>query len=378
MFNVLFAAEYFYANPDFVRLSEELARRDHRLSVATSMRVVDQPEHKSGLTIFNMEPLATIYSIPHTLSFPIFKISDIVKTHGINVIHAINDHSTNVASASLLSRATDIPFVYTIQGPGTRTGHPLVDTIVSLYDLTFERWIAKAARKVILLSKSLISTAEKLRIDKEKISVIPSGVDNNYFDPGNREVKRKTERLRDRFDVDDKMIVGFVGRLVPAKGLGYLFSAIKTIQKENSNIVLLIVGDGAQRRDLEIMAKNLKVKAIFAGWQHDLRPYYSLMDIFVLPSLFEGLPNVILEAMAMRIPVVATSVGGNPDVVSNDENGFLVPPRNFVKLAAVLERLVEDKQLRIRMGKLSRMIIQKDFQWSTAVDKVEKVYRELA
>lgn len=376
--NILFVAEYFYANPDFVRLSEELAKRNHNLSVATSFRAVDKRGHGSSMTVFEIEPLVTIYKIPHTLSFPISKISEIAKTQGINVIHAINDHSTNVASASLISKTTQIPFIYTIQGPGTRTGHPLVDSLVAMYDLTFERWISRIARKVILLSKSLISTAEKLGVDKNKILVVPSGIDKVYFDPERREVKMKRAQLRNEFDVDDEVVVGFVGRLVPAKGLIYLFSAVKTIQEKHSNIVLLVVGDGAQRSDLEIMAKNLKVRTIFAGWQRDLRPYYSLMDIFVLPSLFEGLSNVVLEAMAMRMPVVATSVGGNPDVVSSGENGFLVPPRDVSKLAAALARLVEDSQMRIKMGMLNRMKVEKDFQWDTSVEKVEKVYRELA
>lgn len=376
--NILLVAEYFYANPDFVRLSEELAKRNHNLSVATSFRAIDEPERESSVKVFEIKPLVTIYRIPHTLSLPISKILKIAKMQSVNVIHAVNDHSTNVASASLVSETIQTPFIYTIQGPGTRTGHPLVDSLVAMYDLTFERWISSIARKVILLSKSLISTAEKLRVDKSKISVVPSGIDTAHFDPERREVRMKREQLLNEFGVDDKVVVGFAGRLDPLKGLTYLLSAVKAIQEEHSNIVLLVVGDGAQRGDLEIMAKSLKVRTIFAGWQHDLRPYYSLMDVFVLPSLYEGLSNVILEAMAMRIPVVATSVGGNPDVVSNGKNGFLVPPRDVSRLAAALARLVEDRQMRIKMGMLNRMKVRKDFQWDTAVEKVEKVYRELA
>ena len=376
--NILLVAEYFYANPDFVRLSEELARRNHNLSVATSLRTVDKSKRESGVEVFEIEPFVTIYRIPHTLSFPISKILKVANMQSVDVIHAVNDHSTNVACASLVSETIQTPFIYTIQGPGTRTGHPLVDTLVATYDLTFERWISRIARKVILLSKSLISTAEKLRIDKRKISVVPSGIDTAHFDPEHREIRTKRDQLLNEFNVDDKVVVGYAGRLDPHKGLTYLFSAVKALQEEHSNIVLLIAGDGAQRGDLETKAKNLKVKTVFAGWQHDLRPYYSLMDVFVLPSLFEGLSNVILEAMAMEIPVIATTVGGNPDVVSNGENGFLVPPRNVSKLAAALARLVEDRQMRMKMGKLNRLKVKEDFQWDTAVEKVEKVYRELA
>ena len=140
--NVLLVAEYYVANPDFVRLGEELAMRGHNVSVATSLRPVDLFRTDKGVKLFGIAPLASIYKIPHTLSFPIAQIRRIVGAEKIDIIHTVNDHSTNVVVAALVSLAAKRPFVYTIQGPGTRTGHPLVDSLVSAYDLTVERWIA--------------------------------------------------------------------------------------------------------------------------------------------------------------------------------------------------------------------------------------------
>jgi len=177
--------------------------------------------------------------------------------------------------------------------------------------------------------------------------------------------------------INDEVVIGFAGRLVPAKGLNYLFSALKQIQDKHPNIAFLVVGDGAQRIELETLAKELKVKTIFAGWQSDMLPYYALMDIFVLPSLFEGLPNVILEAMAMKTPVIATDVGGNPDVLSNGENGFIVPARDVSKLAFALTKLVENDDMRAKIGMKNRQKVEKDFQWSRTVEKIEKVYSEV-
>jgi glycosyltransferase involved in cell wall biosynthesis len=377
--NVLLVAEYYVANPDFVRLGEELATRGHNVSVATSLRSVDRFSSENGVKLSEIEPLVTIYKIPHTLSFPIEQIRRIVKEEKIDVIHTVNDHSTNVVTAALVSMATGKPFVYTIQGPGTRTGHLLVDSLVSTYDLTVERWISKHADRVILLSTGLFSTAEKLRVKRDKVAVIHSGIDFVRFNRDQQEVKEKTAQLKDGLKIqDDDVVVGYAGRLVPAKGLTYLFSAVKQIEDKHRDIVLLIVGDGAQRGELEALARDLKVRTLFAGWQRDIIPYYALMDIFVLPSFFEGLPNVVLEAMAMKNAVIATAVGGNPDVLATGENGFLVPVKNVSKLSSALARLVGDADLRGKMGLNNRLKVERDFRWSSAVEKVEKVYYEVA
>lgn len=377
--NILLVAEYYFANPDFVRISKELAKRKHNVSVATSMRTVDKEHEENDVKIFEIEPLVTIHRIPHTLSFPILQLSQIVKEQDADIIHALNDHSTNVATAALVAKASSHPFAYTLQGITTKTGHLLVDSLVELYDLTVERWIAREAQKVIVLSKSLIPAAvSRFKIQSRKIVVIPSGVDTAQFNPELSDVKQKASQLKDELNLGNELVIGYVGRLFPAKGLTYLFSAVKEIQDKHSDIALLIVGDGAQRNDLEVLAKHLKVRTLFVGWQRNVVPFYSLMDIFVLPSLFEGLPNVVLEAMAMKTALVATNVGANPEVLSNGKNGFLVPACDIQKLAAALEKLIDDDDLRVKMGVFNRQKVEESFGWSQTVERIEKVYSEIA
>lgn len=373
---ILFVAEYYLANPPLVELSSELAKRKHSVSVVTSFRNFDKRESYKGIDTFEITPLVTIHSVPHSLSFPLSYIHTLVQEREVEIIHALMDYSTNTAAASFVSKVTDIPFVYNVQGMGTRTGRFVVDALAECYDWTIERFISRNAKKLILLSKSLISRTRKLGVPDSKIVVIPSGVDGAHYNPERHEVKRKASQLRDEFGVHNEVVVGFVGRLYPAKGLTYLFSAVKRIQSKHPNITLLVVGDGAQRNELEAMSRKLKVRTIFAGWQRDTVPYYSLMDIFVLPSLFEGLPNVILEAMAMRKAVIATKVGGNPDVLSDGENGFLVPAQNVQRLTLALEKLIADENLRIQMGTINRQKIEEHFLWSKTTDRVEKVYSE--
>ena len=374
--HILLVAEYYFANPPLIHLATELVRRKHDVSVVTSLRAVDPKISTDVMRIFEIEPFVTIYKIPRTISFPLLKLQQIVKKQTIDVIHSPNDGSTNVATAAMVAIFTHKTFIYTIQGPGTRTGHPLVDTLANLYDYTIDRWLAKEAQKVILLSQSLISRANKLRCERSKIVVIPSGVDSKHFNPERYDVKKQAREIKNQLNINDEIVVGYVGRLYPAKGLDYLLRAVKELQGKYSNIIVLMVGDGALRNRLEAMARDLGVKSIFVGWQRDAAPYYALMDVFALPSFFEGLPNVILEAMAMKIPVVATEVGGNPDILSNGENGFLVPVRDVRQLALALEKLIADETLRTQMGTVNRQKIEEHFLWSKTAENVEKVYRD--
>jgi glycosyltransferase involved in cell wall biosynthesis len=375
---ILFVAEYYFANLDFVKLSSELARRKHSVSVATSFRKFDKQESYKGVDVFEITPFITIHSIPHSLSFPLTKILRIVRERDIEIIHALTDYSTNTAAAFFVSQITDIPFVYTLQGIGTRTNRFVVDALAECYDRTIERFISKNAKKHILLSKSLISRTRKLGVPDSRVVVIPSGIDCTHFDPRRPEVRRKAAELRNDFGIpEDVVVVGFVGRLVPAKGLMYLLAAMKQIQREFPNVALLFVGDGPQKAELQSKAKELNLKTVFAGYQTDTPPYYALMDVFVLPSFFEGLPVVVLEAMAMKKPVVATNVGGTSDLVVDGENGFLVTTKDAEQLASALKKLIKDESLRAKMGNTSREIAQKNFMWDSIVNKVETVYKEV-
>jgi len=376
--NVLFVAEYYFANPDFVRLSLELAQRGHCISVATSLRNVDRFKTEEGVRIFEIKPFVTIYSIPHSLSFSLPLIHRITREQNIDIIHALMDYSTNTAFGALVSKIDGIPFVYTVQGMGTRTNKFVVDALAEIYDRSIERIISKAAKKIILLSKGLLPRAKKLGVKNGNIAIVPSGVDYDHFDPERPDVRKKAAILRQKLGVGDNwIVVGFVGRLVAAKGLSYLISALRHVERKNANIVLLLVGDGSQKTYLESIAKELAVKTIFAGWQNDTVSYYALMDIFVLPSFFEGLPNVVLEAMAMQKPVIATNVGGNPDLITPGENGFLVPAGDYKDMCHALNTLIGDRDLRTRMGMANRRKVKNFFSWGTVVQQVETIYNQI-
>jgi len=370
-------AKHYFGNPDLVKLSRELAQRNHDVSVATSFRSVDKHKRINDIDIFEINSLVTIHRIGYKLGFPFARIYRIVNKQGVEIIHGLGDLSINTAFAAVVSKVAKVPFVYTIQGSGMTTESLMADILGGLYNRTVRRLIVKRAKRVILLSERLFSRARELGFEENKVVVVPSGIDHAYFDPERYDVKREAAVLREELNISDSIVIGYVGRLIPAKGLTYLISAMHQIQSEHSNIYLVIVGDGPERMNLERMTKSLKMKVTFTGWQAETLPYYALMDIFVLPSFFEGLPNVILEAMAMEKPIVATDTGGIPDLIVNGKNGFLVPTRNSASISLNVKKLIESDELRRNMGRLNRETVIKKFSWKEIISKIESVYTSM-
>lgn len=354
-----------------------MVRRGHQVSVATSMRIFDKLVLESEIEVFRIRPILGIYSLGYYFAFPFSRILEIVRRGNVDIVHALQDYSANSATAAIVSWVTNVPFVYTIQGIGVKTGNLTADILLGFYDRTVEHLITRRASRVILLSKHLLTRAVQLGVNERKATVVPSGVDYSIFDPRRPEVTRKRDILREEFGIKEDIIIGYVGRLIPSKGIEYLVRAVYEISDKARRVTLLVVGDGPYKKDLDIISRDLGLRTIFAGWQAETAPYYALMDIFALPSPFEGLPNAVLEAMAMEKPIVATDIGGIPDLVEDGENGFLVPAFDHKRMASALLDLVRDGDLRARMGHIGREKIKKSFSWDAIAPRVEQVYRDI-
>lgn len=211
---------------------------------------------------------------------------------------------------------------------------------------------------------------------KEKLAVISSGVDlNRYKEPSSEEKKNFKKELG---VLENSLVVGTVGRLVPVKGPESLIEASKIIVSKYPDTYFLFVGDGPLRQSLEMKAIQIGVKKniIFLGWRDDVSKIISIFDIFVLPSLNEGMGRVLVEAMALQKPIVASRVGGIPDLVSHGKNGFLVPPKNPMKLAKYIMILLEDQGKRETMGLAGQETIS-NFSKEKMIEDTEKLYEEL-
>ena len=184
--------------------------------------------------------------------------------------------------------------------------------------------------------------------------------------------------VRSRLQIGEHEIVfGYVGRLSDEKGVEHLLSALACRAPEPP-WRLLIVGDGPRRRDLEQAASRtgLAERITFAGFQSDASAWYAAMDLFVLPSLTEGTPMALLEAMIRRLPVVATAVGGVPAIVSNRSNGILVPAGNPQALSDALSELANDDALRVRLSNAGYETVHERYDVGTWVSRVRSVYQQ--
>ncbi|MBI4635717.1 MAG: glycosyltransferase [Candidatus Rokubacteria bacterium] len=209
-----------------------------------------------------------------------------------------------------------------------------------------------------------------------RIEVIPPGVDVKRFEPGPRD-----EAVRAEWGVGpgDRLVV-CVGRLDRYKGQQYLLEAVAILGRERPNIRLALVGDGRFRPRLEAQASALGIgpRVIFSGALADVRRALAAADLFVLPSEEEGMPGAVLEAMAMGLPVVATAVGGVPEIVVDGETGMLVAPRQPTALAEAMGRVLEDPALAGRVGCLGRRRVVEEFSIERSVALTEKLYARLA
>ena len=186
--------------------------------------------------------------------------------------------------------------------------------------------------------------------------------------------------LRPALGIDPgAIVVGYVGRLVPIKDLATMLDAVAAARASVPGLVLVVAGDGPERPRLQARAAELGIaRAVhWLGWTEDLGAVYQTMDVCALSSLNEGTPVALIEAMAAGRPVVATSVGGVPDVVEDGRAGFLVGPRDAGALAAAIGRLARDAEARRRMGEAGRSAVATRFGHERLVDDIERLYRQL-
>jgi glycosyltransferase involved in cell wall biosynthesis len=239
-----------------------------------------------------------------------------------------------------------------------------------IYDISFFsrkmlKVILKDAAKVIVLTEYMKKELQKIYYGK--ILVIPNGIElDNY-----KNLQKQNFRL------NNKKIIMFLGTLRLVKGLKYLIKAMELIQAEMENTILMIIGDGEDRKSLEAMVIKLHLEkvVIFNGKipNKDIPKYLVQGDVFVLPSLSEGFPNVLLEAMAAGLPIVSTNVNGLSEIIINEENGYLVEPKNPQQLADKLLQILKNP---IQSKKFSNNNIEKvkNYSWKNVIECLEDVY----
>ncbi|MFW5928066.1 MAG: glycosyltransferase [Thermoplasmatota archaeon] len=234
---------------------------------------------------------------------------------------------------------------------------------------TAKKTILKNSALNIIRSEDMRKKAVELEPGSDMMILPSKGIDTDKFKP-----------IPSPSSSSDKAKVLYVGRLHELKGLNYLIEAFSDVKEKYSDVELLIIGGGDLREELkELVHKeglDQHVKFIGEVEHSKLIDYYQNSDIFVLPSLSEGLSNVIMEAMACGLPVIATDVGGNSELVEHENGGFLIRSRDVPSLSKALERLLKDPELRKHMGKFNRKRVKR-FDRETVLSKKAEILEEV-
>jgi len=297
----------------------------------------------------------------------IFAIRKYVRTQNIEIIHS-HGYKTNIYGL-LATRFMNLPLVSTC--------HPWIETslLMKIY-AAIDKLCLTQFDKVVAISDHIEKKLLSYGISKDRISIISNGVDINRF---HKNFDRN--RIAREMKLDpDSIIIGTIGRLSEEKGHIYLIEAIKRVREVNSNIILIFVGDGQLREMLQNKTAELGLQkhVRFLGIQRDIPKILSLIDIFVLPSLSEGVPMVILEAMAAKKPIIATNVGAIPNILSHNETGIIVTPRDHNGIANAILALLKDPDKLADLGHKAYLKVNNKYSSKIMVKKYIEIYNDLA
>src|SRR5262245_33339345 len=243
---------------------------------------------------------------------------------------------------------------------------------------TIERRLARSTTRLVAVSPEVRDDLVSLGVAApERFSVIRLGIPLDERVTGTPDDRA---RLRTLFGVpEERFVVGWIGRMTAIKRVQDVLLAFRDLRARGVDATPALVGDGPDREAIEQRAHGLGLARhlLAVGYQRDVAPYYAFIDALLLPSANEGTPVVAIEALAARRPVVATQVGGVPDVVDDGEDGFLVPVGDTAAMAAALERLARFPELRAGMGDHGAERVIPRYRVERLVDDVDALYREL-
>jgi glycosyltransferase involved in cell wall biosynthesis len=207
---------------------------------------------------------------------------------------------------------------------------------------------------VVAVSETIAKSLRRSGVHGSKIRVIDNGIDLHSFSPTHATLSERTDKRQN-------LVVGTVGRLVPQKGLEYFLRAAREVLRVFPNVIFRVIGSGPEGRKLKQMAMDLEIhpNVIFTGECSDMPAAYASMDVFVLTSIDEGMPMVVLEALASKKPVIATQVGAIPSLVIPEKTGLLVAPKDVQALKQAILRLLNDAPLRTELGENGEALVMR-------------------
>jgi glycosyltransferase involved in cell wall biosynthesis len=259
---------------------------------------------------------------------------------------------------------------------GTRTistchGFTDNDRKLSLYN-RLDRLALRFSNRIIAVSDDIQKKLIRSGIKANRIRVIPNCVQTE-IDEASFLKDRLSTRQHLGFSTKD-FILGYIGRLSKEKGLSHLIEAVSLSRRRSCPVKLLIIGDGPQHTELSaaVSREGLEQDIVFTGFHSNISHFFPAMDVFVLPSLTEGTPVALLEAMAHGIPVIASSVGGVPGIIESGKEGLLVPPGRPREIATQIQMLCNDPSLRASLASAAQQKVRVSYdikQWTRQIEQ---------
>jgi glycosyltransferase involved in cell wall biosynthesis len=294
------------------------------------------------------------------------RLLDLCRRERVAVWHG-HDYKSNLLGL-LLRRLWPMRLVTTVHGWVDHTGRtPLYYWVDRLCLPRYEH--------VLCVSPDLHQQCLAAGVPAGRCMLLENGIDVDEF------ARRRSpaEAKRDAGHDPGRLLIGAVGRLSAEKGFDVLLRAVARLVREGLDVELVVLGEGQERSALGSLAAELGLheRVRLAGYVGDPRPLYEAMDVFALSSLREGLPNVLLEALSMEVPAVATRIAGVPRLLRDGDNGLLVEPGSVEGLAAALGRLLRDAGLRRRLAQAGRATVARDYSFAARMTKLADLYDSL-
>jgi len=340
-------------------LAKELIKRSYpfRLYVQPG-----SPLHKKALDAGL--PAIALKMRGETDAWAILRLAGSMKRFGCRLIHCHDAHSVAVGSAAASLARVPLRVI------SRNVDFPIKKNFLSQMKYT------KNIDVIIAVSQGIKKVLEDGGIDPGLIKVIPDGIDYSPF-----EEAASSQYLRRELNFEpDDFLVGIVAHLADHKGHKYLIKATEILKEKAPRIKVIIVGEGPLRMELDKLVKRTHVEEMvfFLGFREDIPNILASLDLFVLSSYLEGMGSSILDAMASRLPVVATRTGGIPEVVVNGETGLLVPPMSPAALAKAILRVYENRELGDRLGQKGYEVVHQKFSAEAMATKVISEYERIA
>ncbi len=345
-----------------------------RVSVVV-VYIRDVLDHEFQITEMAKGRGLTYYEVPESGKFDLRvlrALREIIIRHDINMIHG-HDYKSDL-------------FAYLIRKFMWRRPMALVSTAHAWVMLgkkgelyrQLDLSLMKRFDHLFAVSQATKDEMLDAGIPDSKISVLYNGIDTETW---SREHVQTT--LRDELGIPPSSpVIGYVGRIMPEKDLETWIRSAAIVAKQYPQATFVLVGegrDGTTLDGLKALAASLGIadQLIFPGFRRDLPQVYAAFDVFVMSSLREGLPNSILEAMALGVPVVTTDVAGAKELVANEETGFVVDQKDFNHLASSILKILDQDSVRLQMGQAGRHRVETQFSFLQRLRRIEDLYAEI-